>query len=99
MIPYLKKGSPIIVFGELSKPEIFTDRDGRSQVSMNITAQSLQFSPFGRPDNNAPGGHAPAQEKQFGQSQDQSQGQNQSHDQGQAQQQSASEFADEEIPF
>jgi single-strand DNA-binding protein len=50
MIPYLKKGSPIIVFGELSKPEIFTDRDGRPQVSMNITANNLLFSPFGRPD-------------------------------------------------
>ena len=50
MIPYFKKGSPIIVFGELNKPEIFTDREGRSQVSMNITAQNLLFSPFGRPD-------------------------------------------------
>lgn len=51
MIPYFKKGSPIIVFGELNKPEIFTDREGRSQVSMNITAQNLLFSPFGRPDS------------------------------------------------
>ncbi len=52
MIAYLKKGSPIIVLGELSKPEIFTDRDGRPQVSMNITALNLMFSPFGRPDGN-----------------------------------------------
>lgn len=50
MIPHFKKGSPIIVFGELSKPEIFTDRDGRPQVSMNITANHVLFSPFGRPD-------------------------------------------------
>lgn len=50
MIPYLKKGSPIIVCGELNKPEIFTDREGRSHISMNITATNLQFSPFGRPD-------------------------------------------------
>lgn len=55
MIPYFKKGSPIIVFGELSKPEIFTDREGRPQVSMNITALNLTFSPFGRPDQ---GGNA-----------------------------------------
>ncbi|NGX46086.1 MAG: Single-stranded DNA-binding protein [Chlamydiae bacterium] len=53
MIPHFKKGSPIIVFGELNKPEIFTDREGRSQVSMNITAQNLLFSPFGRPDSQA----------------------------------------------
>src|SRR6266404_4164033 len=51
MIAYLKKGSPIIVVGELSKPEIFTDREGRPQVSMNITASNLMFSPFGKPEN------------------------------------------------
>jgi len=51
MIPYFKKGSPIIVVGEMNKPEIFTDRDGRPQVSMNITALNLLFSPFGRPDH------------------------------------------------
>ncbi len=50
MIPHFKKGSPIIVFGELSRPEIFTNRDGQPQVSMNITALNLQFSPFGRSD-------------------------------------------------
>lgn len=51
MIAYFKKGSPIIVVGELSKPEIFTDREGKPQVSMNITALSLMFSPFGRPES------------------------------------------------
>lgn len=51
MIPYFKKGSPIMVMGELSKPEIFTDREGRPQVSMNITASNLFFSPFGRPES------------------------------------------------
>jgi single-strand DNA-binding protein len=50
MIPYLKKGSPIVVCGEMQKPEIFTDRDGKPQISMNITASHLQFSPFGKPD-------------------------------------------------
>ncbi len=55
MIGYFKKGSPIIVVGELSKPEIFTDREGRPQVSMNITASNLMFSPFGKPDSAASG--------------------------------------------
>ena len=54
IMPYFKKGSPIIVMGELNKPEIFTDREGRPQVSMNITAQNILFSPFGKPDS--PGG-------------------------------------------
>jgi len=94
MVAFLKKGSPIIVFGELSKPEIFTNREGSSQVSMNITAHHLLFSPFGRPDGQgsgqgeeAPGAHAPqggqAPHKQFGQSQEQVD----------------EMFADEEIPF
>lgn len=51
IIPYFKKGSPIIVMGELNKPEIFTDREGRPQVSMSITALNIMFSPFGRPDS------------------------------------------------
>lgn len=50
MIPHFKKGSSIIVMGELHKPEIFTDKEGRPQVSMNITAFHLMFSPFGKPD-------------------------------------------------
>lgn len=50
MMPYLKKGSPVIVIGEMNKPEIFTDREGRAQVSMSLTASDLMFSPFGRPD-------------------------------------------------
>lgn len=56
IIPFFKKGSPIIVSGELDKPEIFVDREGRSQVSMNITAFNITFSPFGRPDQ--PGGES-----------------------------------------
>ncbi len=54
MITYFKKGSPIMVFGELSKPEIYTDRDGKPQISLNLTASSLQFSPFGRSQENKP---------------------------------------------
>lgn len=91
MIPYLKKGSPIIVFGELSKPEIFTDREGRPQVSMNITAYHLLFSPFGRPDSQ---GKNPMVH-------DDSSAEGENHDFkqfGQAQE-SAETFADEEIPF
>jgi single-strand DNA-binding protein len=48
MISFLKKGSAVIVFGDLQKPEIFTDRDGKPQISMNITATHIQFSPFGK---------------------------------------------------
>ncbi len=53
MMTYLKKGSPVMVMGELSKPEIFTDKEGKPQVSMNITATNLMFSPFGRSDSSS----------------------------------------------
>ncbi len=43
-----------MVIGELNKPEIFTDRDGKPQISMSLTAYNLWFSPFGRTD----GGHS-----------------------------------------
>lgn len=104
MIPFFKKGSPIIVFGELSKPEIFTDRDGRPQVSMNITAQNILFSPFGRPD--APGesdeheGTPARQEMAYSGGGGQQQQQQQPKKQyGQANERPAENFADEEIPF
>jgi single-strand DNA-binding protein len=48
MMPYLKKGSAIMVVGELQKPEIFKDREGNAQISMNVTALHLMFSPFGK---------------------------------------------------
>ncbi len=48
MIPYLKKGSPVIVHGEMQKPEIFNDREGKPQISLEITATHLEFSPFGK---------------------------------------------------
>ena len=50
ILPYFKKGSPVVVMGELSKPEIFTDREARPQVSLNVTAHYLGFSPFGKPE-------------------------------------------------
>lgn len=50
LLPHLKKGSAVIVIGEMGKPEIYTDREGRQQVSLEITAEIIRFSPFGRTD-------------------------------------------------
>lgn len=47
MIPFLKKGSAVMVYGDLHKPEIFTDREGKPQISLEITAMNIEFSPFG----------------------------------------------------
>lgn len=47
MLTYFKKGSSIIVVGELQKPEIWTDKEGRPQITLEIYAEMLRFSPFG----------------------------------------------------
>ena len=51
MLSFMKKGSAIIVIGELHKPEIWTNRNGEPQVSMEMTAEMIKFSPFGKPDS------------------------------------------------
>ena len=56
MITYLKKGSAIMVIGEMNKPEIFKDREGNAQISLTMTASNLMFSPFGKSDRQQDGG-------------------------------------------
>lgn len=51
MLTYLKKGSAVIVHGSLGgKPNIYTDKNGNQQVSLDIRADMINFSPFGMPD-------------------------------------------------
>lgn len=50
MLTYLKKGSAVIIIGELQKPEIWTDKEGRPQISLDVTAEIVKFSPFGKTD-------------------------------------------------
>ncbi len=50
MLPYLKKGSSVIVIGDMAKPDVYTAKDGSTQVSMTINAEIIKFSPFGKPD-------------------------------------------------
>jgi single-strand DNA-binding protein len=61
LLPYLKKGSSLIVTGDLSKPEIYNDKEGNPQVVLNITAEAIRFSPFGRGERaeGAAGGQQP----------------------------------------
>lgn len=47
-IAYLKKGSPVIVVGEMGIPDIYTDKSGNQQISLEITAEIVSFSPFGK---------------------------------------------------
>ena len=48
ILPYFKKGSPIVVCGEMMPPEIYQNREGNTQVSLGITANHISFSPFGK---------------------------------------------------
>lgn len=76
MLPYLTKGKPVMVGGELTrKPEIYTDKNGLQQVSaLDITAEYVKFSPFGKPDQPGqeqkpaayPQGQAPNQQRSGG---------------------------------
>lgn len=50
MLPHFKKGSAVIVVGEMNKPEIWTDKEGRPQVNLELNAEIIRFSPFGKPD-------------------------------------------------
>ena len=61
MMSYLKKGSAVMVYGDVHKPEIFTDREGKPQASMEITAAHLEFSPFGKSSNTQGEGQAVSQ--------------------------------------
>ena len=48
MLPYLKKGSAVIVTGRMMPPSSYTDKEGRTQISLEITAEMIEFSPFGK---------------------------------------------------
>lgn len=50
MIKHLKKGSAVIVIGEMGKLSLYTDKEGRQQISYRMNARMLKFSPFGKPD-------------------------------------------------
>ncbi|NGX40544.1 MAG: Plasmid-derived single-stranded DNA-binding protein [Candidatus Anoxychlamydiales bacterium] len=101
MISFLKKGSALIVVGDLAKPEIFDNREGKPQVSMNITASSLMFSPFGRSDKTT---ESPAASVEKPSSNSQSAPASEefaAYAAGEKKQDSSSteEFSDDEIPF
>ena len=52
-ISFLKKGSAVIAVGTMNKPEVYNDREGKPQVSMEMTASNLMFPPFGKSGSGA----------------------------------------------
>src|SRR5260221_9918498 len=49
-LAYMKKGSAVIVWGEMGMPDIYQDKEGNPQTSFEIIAEHLTFSPFGGKD-------------------------------------------------
>jgi len=107
MMTYLKKGSAVVVLGELHKPEIWTDKEGRPQVTLELTAEIIRFSPFGKLDRQEQGqsqsssssqgqGYGGGREGGFGEQTFQGGGQSQ-HGHGQSQDPDAME--EEKVPF
>lgn len=108
VLSYFKKGSAIIVSGEMLKPEIYTNKEGQPQVSLNLVAYHIAFPPFGKGERQE-GGQQQGQPS-YGQGQSsfggggespsgQQQGQGQGQGQGQSQYEESNAFAEDEIPF
>lgn len=73
MLPYLKKGSAVIIIGEMGKPETYTSKDGKTEVSLTLSAEIIKFSPFGKPGGKEGGNehvetraqHVPQQQREM----------------------------------
>lgn len=50
LVPHLKKGSSVIVMGEFF-PSQYTNKDGEVIMNLELTAESVKFSPFGKSEN------------------------------------------------
>lgn len=105
MMAYFKKGSAIIVVGELQKPEIWTDKEGRQQISLDVTAEIIRFSPFGKTDKQEGQSGSHSQGQGFGGGKEGREGgfgeqtfHSGTSQQGQKQK-SQSELEEEELPF
>ena len=50
MLPYLKKGTAVIVLGEMLIPETYIAKDGTTKISLSMRCEIVKFSPFGKPE-------------------------------------------------
>lgn len=56
MMPYVKKGTALMVVGELDA-RLYNDKEGKPQVSLDINAKMISFSPFGGKSDSKEEGH------------------------------------------
>jgi len=62
MMAYFKKGSAVVVMGELRKPEIYQAQDG-PRVTLEIWAEALRFAPSSGKRDGAEGGQGAGQQQ------------------------------------
>lgn len=62
MISFLKKGSGVVVVGRLNPPSTYVDKEGRTQISLEVTAEMIEFSPFGSTDRQEGAGSGASQQ-------------------------------------
>ena len=93
-LQYLKKGSPVVVVGDMGIPEIYQDKEGNSQVSLEITAEMINFSPFGAKGERSQDAESAGESGSSYAAQGSSKMQK-----GTAPAKQMSSFSDEEIPF
>jgi single-strand DNA-binding protein len=60
MLTYLKKGSAVIVMGRMNPPQLWTDKEGRQQVSLEMVVETIDFSPFGKSERSGQEGSSPS---------------------------------------
>lgn len=54
MVSYLSKGKPVMVGGEMRKPETYVDKSGQTQLSsIDVQADYVKFVPYGNKEEGA----------------------------------------------
>ena len=56
LIKHMKKGSAVIVTGEVEPPRVYTDREGQPRSSADLRVSDISFSPFGKKEEGASAG-------------------------------------------
>ncbi len=56
IVSHLKKGSRVIVVGEMQKPTIYTNKEGQPQISLDLTAEMIRFAPGPKPGESGESG-------------------------------------------
>lgn len=100
LMPHLTKGKGLIIVGELQPPRTYVDKNGMTQVALDVRGEFIRFSPFGRtdrPEGQQQGGQY-GQTPQYGQTQ-QGAGRPQSQPAGARSGEFPEGSLDEDVPF